>query len=181
MKRDWLLNQLPMGMLDDDFLLRFVSLFQDVATTVFDQIDTLEHQLDPAVAPPTMLRELGRWLGEDRIDETLPVPLQRRLVMEAGKLLSWRGTARGLSTLLEVLTDRPVEVLDDGGVYREDQVADGVGHVVVRVQTTGLTSEEHLVELVRHELPATVTFELYVGERQLWPRMEPLSLAVLES
>ena len=43
---DWLTHQLPVGMAEDDFLFRFVSIFQNVADTVMHQIDTLPHMFD---------------------------------------------------------------------------------------------------------------------------------------
>jgi hypothetical protein len=50
---DWLLHQLPVGMTEDDFLVRFVTIFQRVADTVVDQVDGVEHAFDPTVAPTT--------------------------------------------------------------------------------------------------------------------------------
>ena len=48
---DWLLAQLPVGMLEDDFFVRFVSIFQQVATTMLEDADNIEYVLDPTGAP----------------------------------------------------------------------------------------------------------------------------------
>lgn len=166
---DWLTAQLPLGLVEDDLLRRFVSMFQAVADTVLEHVDNLGLLLDPAVAPPSMVRFLGGWLGEPRLDDTLDDLVSRRWVAASSELLRWRGTARGLTLLLELVTGRPVVVGDDGGVFQEGEAPPRQGHVVIRAQQLGALSGVDLLELVRRELPAAVTFELHVGRVQLWP------------
>ncbi len=57
---DWMVNQLPVGMVQNDFFVRFVSIFQDVATTLLDDADNLEHIPDLTVTPTSMISLLGR-------------------------------------------------------------------------------------------------------------------------
>jgi phage tail-like protein len=174
MRRDnWLVHQLPMGMVEDGFLLRFVSIFQDVADTVVGQIDNLPHVFDPTVAPLPMVRALGAWVGLDWIDPSLPDALQRHIVREYFSMLSWRGTKRGVRQLLELISEAPATVTETGGIYQEGQAPAGTGHVVLRVRSSGWATETDLLRIVRAELPASVTFELYVGDRRLWPPAPP--------
>ena len=167
---DWLLHQLPVGMVEDDFLARFLRIFQRVADTELHQIDTLGHMFDPAVAPDPMVRLMGAWIGVDWIDPSLPDHLQRRIVQEYAELLQWRGTRRGMEQLLGLITDGPVEVVDSGGVYHEGEAPTSYPHVVLRAASSGWATEADLLRIVRAELPASVTFELYVGSRRIWPR-----------
>lgn len=170
MRPNWLINQLPGGMLDDDFLLRFLSIFQSVADTLVAHPEQMEHLLDPAVTPEPMLRFIGRWLGIESLDAATPLPVQRRMVAEMGHLIGWRGTRRGLLHALELLTGQPAEVRDNGGVYPEGQAPGATGrHVEISVASPGWTTPEHLVALITEELPASVTFELWVGGARLWP------------
>ncbi len=104
---DWLVGQLPIGMLDDDFFNRFVSIFQDEAVTYLDDIDNLANIIDPAVAPPSMVRFMGAWLALPAINPSLDETYQRRLVRDASKLLRWRGTQRCLKGMLELITGGP--------------------------------------------------------------------------
>src|SRR5580765_1273915 len=113
---DWLLGQLPMGMLEDDFFARFVGIFQHVATTFVDDVDNI---VDVTVAPEAVVRWLGAWLGIDSIDSSLPHELQRRIVTETGRFLAWRGTRRGLQAFLELVSGGPVEIAETGGVFPE--------------------------------------------------------------
>ena len=91
---DWLLHQLPVGMVEDGFLARFLMIFQTIADTEMHQIDTLAHMFDPTVAPDVMVRALGSWIGIDWIDSSLPDDLQRRIVREYSSLVRPPGMSR---------------------------------------------------------------------------------------
>lgn len=168
-RADWLLHQLPVGMVEDDFLSRYLRIFQSVADTELHQIDTLRHMFDPAVAPDGMVRLMGSWIGVDWIDPSLPDDLQRRIVREYASLLQWRGTQRGMLQLLELISGEPAEVTDSGGVYAEGEAPVSNPHVILRVASSGWATEPDLLRIVRAELPASVTFELYVGAHRIWP------------
>ena len=103
MSRDtWLLDQLPVGMVSDEFFARFVSIFQAEAGTLLAHGDNLPHLADPTVAPPAMVRWLADWIGLDGIDPDLPVLTQRRLVSTAARTLRRRGTPDALQQFLEL-------------------------------------------------------------------------------
>jgi phage tail-like protein len=169
---DWLVGQLPVGMLEDNFFYRFASIFQEQAGTFLDAVDNLDKVVDPAVAPPAMVRFLAAWLALPPLDPTLDETYQRKFVMQAAKLRWWRGTRQGLQAFLELLTGGPVRVDDSGGVSRRCSSPPRCAKVTVRVGTTGWLSEEDFVELVRDEVPANVALELFVGEQRLWPPMQ---------
>ena len=57
---EWLLQQLPSGMLNDDFFRRYMSIFQTMADTYLDHIDAIEHVFDPSVAPLPMVGAKSR-------------------------------------------------------------------------------------------------------------------------
>ena len=166
----WLIDQLPLAMLDDDFLVRFLGIFQELADTLMVQADTMEHVIDASVAPDRMVRALGAWIGVPEIDPSLPDAVQRQIVREHGQMLQWRGTAMGLRHLLEMVTGASAEIIDSGGVYAEGEAPENNGTVTIRVESSGWTTEDDLLDLVRAEMPAAVTFELAVGTRQIWPK-----------
>ena len=166
----WLIDQLPVSMLDDDFLVRFLGIFQDVADTFMVQADGMEHLLDVAVTPDPMVRYMGSWLGARSIDPSLDDATQRRIVREHGRMLPWRGTVRGLRQLLEMVTDGPVVVVDSGGVYQEGEAPVNAGHVHIEVLSLGWATDDDLIALIQDDLPAAVTFDLLVGARKLWPK-----------
>lgn len=170
---DWLVQQLPVGMTEDDFFVRFVSIFEQVAATVLEQVDNLPHLFDTAVAPDTQVRAIGSWVGLDWVDPTLPDAAQRRLVRGYCAGLPWRGTARGLSRLLTLITGSTPEIEDTGGVYLEDEAPDTWPHVSIRLPSAGRATVNDLLRIIRQELPATVTFDLEIdGQRVHPPRQE---------
>jgi phage tail-like protein len=175
---DWLLAQLPIGMVDDDFFVRFVAIFQQVAGQTLEGVDNVENVLDVTVAPDAMVRWLGSWIGADAIDPGLPVDLQRRRVRTAARTLAWRGTRRGLVEFAELLSGGPVLVEDSAGVYAEGAAPNLPPHVVIRVQSTGGMPEADFVALLRDEVPAHVFAEVFVLDRRIWPPMQPDTLTL---
>jgi phage tail-like protein len=165
---DWLVNQLPVGMLDDDFFYRFVSIFQEEAGTYLDGIDNLGYVVDPAVAPPSMVRFMAGWLALPAINPSLDETYQRHLVQAASKLLRWRGTQQGLKGLLELITGGTVEIADNGGVFRQGEEGIRRPEVTIRVESTGWLPEASFLEFVRDEVPANVSVALVIGEREIW-------------
>jgi phage tail-like protein len=166
---DWLLQQLPVGMVEDDFFHRFVSIFQEVANTVVDGVDNIDNVADVTVTPEAMLRWMASWIGVQGLDPTLPHELQRRIVRTAAKTLVWRGTRRGLTQFLELISGAPVSVEDGGGVFAEGAAPAEVGWVRIHVVSTGWLTEADFLELVRDEVPAHAVLEVYVGGRRIWP------------
>lgn len=163
MRRSWLLDQLPGVMADDEFLVRFVGIFQEIADSVRGRVDGFDRLLDTAVAPPDLVRYMGRWIGFT-VDSAIPDDQMRRLVKAAGLLFPWRGTQLGLAGLIETVTGHVASVEDSGGVFAEGAAPPNDHHIVVRVGGTGALTREQLTGLIEDELPVDVTYELIIGE-----------------
>jgi phage tail-like protein len=168
----WLLNQLPVGMLDSDFFVRFVSIFQAVGGTLLEDADNIDYLADVSVAPEAMVRWLGSWIGTETIDESLDPTVQRRIVAGAAMSLTWRGTVAGLTRFLELTTGGPAQVVDGGGVFRDGEAPADTAWVRMIVESCGWMSEGDFIDLVRDEIPAHVRAELYIGDRRIWPAVE---------
>ena len=166
---DWLVNQLPVGMVDDDFLVRFVTIIQHVADGMLDHLDDMPHLADVTVTPERMVPYLGGWVGLDWVEPGLEPRAQREIVRRYATDLMWRGTRRGISNLLTTVTgDTAPVVRDTGGVVQEDQASGEPPHVHLEVSTLGAwATEADLVRIVRSELPASVTFTLIVGGQRV--------------
>ncbi|HET9059771.1 MAG TPA: phage tail protein [Acidimicrobiales bacterium] len=168
-RADWLVAQLPVGMLDDPFFLRFVSMFQEQASTYLDAIDSLEHIIDPSVAPLPMLRFLAGWLGLMPLPSTADEAAYRRLVLRAAHLRWWRGTRAGLEELLALYTGETVEVNEEGTAGRIEHDQPASNKVSIRLGSTGHLSVDAFLNLVMDEVPAHVDLEIVVGESRIWP------------
>ena len=175
---DWLIHQLPVGMIEDDFLVRYLTIFQRMSDTVIEQIDNLPKMFDPDVAPDEMVRTMAEWLGVDWVDSSLPDRTQREIVRRYAELIQWRGTRTGLKMLLELLTDGPVHVRDSGGVFPEGEAPGGPSHVRLDVADAGWNRVDDLIRIVRAEVPASVTFDLWVGDEHVWPPNNPTTATV---
>lgn len=167
---DWLANQLPAGMLGDDFFLRFVRIFQAEAETLLTHADTLPHLADARLAPIEMVRYMARWLGTDGIDDSYGEAAQRAVLGMVARTLPWRGTRYALAQLLELYSEGPVTIVDGGGVYEEDRAPDDVAWVRLEVASTGRLPVEDFVALVLDEVPAHVRAEIVVAGARVWPQ-----------
>jgi phage tail-like protein len=156
-------------MLDSEFFVRFASIFQEIGGSLLENADNIDYLADVAVAPEAMVRWLGSWIGVETIDPSLADQLQRRIVAGSSATLAWRGTARGLTDFLQLISGGPAEVTDGGGVWRDGEAPPDTAWVRMRVESTGWMTEGDFVDLIRDEVPAHVLAELYVGERRVWP------------
>lgn len=165
---DWLLHQLPVGMLDSDFFVRFVSIFQELGNSLLADADNIDNVADLTVAPDALVRWLGSWIGVESIDPSLPEELQRRIVASSAGTLAWRGTPAGLTRFLELASDGPARVSDGGGVWRDGDAPADTAWVRMEVDSTGWLPQADFVALVRDEVPAHVRAELHVGGQCVW-------------
>jgi phage tail-like protein len=164
---DWLLAQLPEAMGHDRVIAGFVRGCQEVVDSVRARLDSLEYDLDVDFAAPDMLTFLASWLGitTDPVATSDPAgrEAQRRLIRAVGQVLPWRGTRRGLETLLEALTGGRVDVSDSGGVFgRDDPLPTGDGVVRVTLAHTGGLTQRQVLAVIADELPVGATVELHV-------------------
>ena len=164
----WMIDQLPMGLLSDEFFVRFVSIFQNMGDTIVANADNVENLPDVTVAPDAMVRWLGGWIGVEGIDADLPDELQRRIVAGAADTLAWRGTARGLTRYLELISGDEAQVEDGGGVWRQGEAPEDACWVTMRVASTGWLPPADFATLVRDEVPAHVHAQLWLNDELLW-------------
>ena len=164
----WLIDQLPVGLLDGDFFVRFVSIFQNVAGTFLEDADNVDNLLDLTVAPDALVRWLNSWIGGGAIDGSLPDDLQRRVAHSNAQTLTWRGTRAGLERFLALSSGAPATVVDGGGIWLDGDAPEDTAWVTMHVESTGWMPEADFVELVRDEVPAHVRAELWIGPRRAW-------------
>lgn len=159
----WLVDSLPVCLAGDDFLRRFLGIFQELADDLRAGIDGIEHVVGVDVAPPAFVRWLGGWLGVESIDPSLPEERQRDLVAGFGPLLPLRGTAAGLAGAVELTTgERPI-VRDPGRVVRDTDGRKPTEPVTVSLRSSGFAPEADVVAVVRDWIPASATVELRIG------------------
>ncbi len=105
-----------------DFTDRFLAIFDRGFRSVEGHLDQLAGYFDPLSAPAgqgnkDFLGWLASWIGVN-LDRGLPLPRQRRILKQAGKLFSLRGTLCGLRKSLELYLG-----LDEVGCRRAEDCA----------------------------------------------------------
>jgi phage tail-like protein len=164
----WLVEQLPVGMLEDDFLIRFTSIFQDVADTLVDSVDAIDASADLSLAPEPFVRWLGSWIAAyPHPGEAAQGPgdyRERAWIQAQARALIGRGTRPGLQLMLQELCgDRPVRVTDGGGVYPEGLCPPGdPAWVRVEMPAVDDVAATDVLDLIRADVPVDVAVQLIV-------------------
>ena len=161
----WLTDQLPRALASDEFVRRFLRIFEESGTDLRLRVDGLGELLDPAMTPPAHLPWLAGWLGR-QLDDAVPAHQQRVVVRQAGPALPWRSTVRGLRILVESYTGAPATVTDSGGVHLRGEWRPARPRVRVSVPHTGGLDRPSLEELIRRDLPVGAELELHVGPEE---------------
>ena len=86
-----------------------VGVLEGTTESIDDRIQSIATHLDASVATSDWLDYLARWLDLPW-DDALPAAAKRRIVQNAGSLLAFRGTARGLRQLLSALIGEAASV-----------------------------------------------------------------------
>ncbi|MEA3309345.1 MAG: phage tail protein [Chloroflexota bacterium] len=105
------LRHLPALYERDDFMGRFLMLFESFWGPIEGQIDKLPYYFDPRTAPPGLLPWLASWL-DLVLNERWPEAKRRRLLQAAVSLYRRRGTREGLADYLEIYTDVRPEIVE---------------------------------------------------------------------
>ncbi len=159
----WLLDQLPPVLAQDRVVGGFVLALEQIADSVRERVDGVEHQLDVDLAGPEMLAYVAAWLGVT-LEPSETGERQRALVRAAGETVRWRGTRYGVERMLEAATGSRVVVRDAGGVFGQAERLGPPDPVVhVRLDGTGGLTEQQVRSLLEQELPVGARLELQVG------------------
>jgi phage tail-like protein len=105
------LEHLPALYREDEFMGRFLMLFESFWAPIDGQIDSLSHYFDPQMTPPEFLPWLASWINLV-LDERWPVEKRRRLLGAAVGLYRKRGTRQGLEEYLEIYTGTRPQIIE---------------------------------------------------------------------
>lgn len=95
----------------NSFIARFLALLESIMAPIEWNVDNFDLFLDPKTAPPAFFSWLGNWFNLD-FDETWSIESQRQLLIEAHQLYQRRGTAWAMRRVLEIYTNKKVEIDD---------------------------------------------------------------------
>lgn len=88
---------------ENDFLQRFLHIFEDIWEPLEQRQDHIALYFDPHTCPVVFLPWLASWL-DIPLNSHWPEARQRNLLAQAMDLYSWRGTSYGLARMIEICT-----------------------------------------------------------------------------
>jgi phage tail-like protein len=140
---------------ENDFLQRFLSIFEDIWEPLEQRQDYMHMYFDPRTCPAPFLPWLASWLGLT-FNPHWPEARRRRLLAQAMDLYRWRGTRYGLIRVIEVCTGLTPVIIENP-----------LEPFVFRIRITG-TSEnpvdkELIEELISTHKPAHAGYMLEVN------------------
>jgi phage tail-like protein len=108
------MRYLPVIFHDDDFLTRFLQLFESVWEPLEQRQNHIEIYFDAATCPADWLPWLASWFGVE-LEEHWPEARKRALLVRVIDVYRWRGTAYGLERVIEACVGaRPrIEITPD--------------------------------------------------------------------
>lgn len=96
---------------ENDFLQRFLHIFEDIWEPLEQRQDHIEMYFDPRTCPAAFLPWLASWLGVP-LNSHWPEARKRRLLSQAMELYNWRGTLYGLARMIEICTGLVPEITE---------------------------------------------------------------------
>ena len=167
------LKYLPAFYSQDEFMGRFLTIFENILTPIEQMVDHIELYLNPSMMPEDFLPWIASWL-DLVLNENWPVEKRRRLVSSAVELYQWRGTRRGLREYLTVYTGvEPMITEHLGGVSLDGQarlgentvLGEGRDHcftVTLEVEDVLAIDLDRVKAIIEAEKPAHTAYILHV-------------------
>ncbi len=148
------LQYLPAIYGEDDFLGRYLLIFESILSPIVWMIDNFDLFLSPEIAPAEWLVWMASWFDILLLPE-LPIERQRAIVRQMGWLFLRRGTRAGLQRLLELYYGVTPEIIEDA-----------VCHFVVRLplsQSSVKLGPEVAERLINSQRPAFASYALEIS------------------
>jgi len=95
------IQMLPAPFQENDFLQRFLLIFETIWEPLEQRQDAIEMYFDPKTCPVSFLPWLASWIDMP-LDDLWTEDRLRRVLGEATELYRWQGTRYGLERMLEV-------------------------------------------------------------------------------
>jgi phage tail-like protein len=147
------LQYLPPLYAEEEFLGRFLLIFEDMLGPVEQIINHFDLFLDPRTSPETFLPWIDNWLAEI-MDERWSVEVKRDLLHNASWLYQMRGTRAALEYQLKVCTGCAIEIQEN---------ADGAHRFTVLLHQTEKPVDLRLVErIIQLNRPAHTSYSVQV-------------------
>ncbi|MHB1318436.1 MAG: phage tail protein I [Anaerolineae bacterium] len=147
------LQYLPPIYADDEFVGRYLLVFEDLLGPIQQIIAHWDLFLDPDTAPPGFLPWLNDWMAH-LVDEHWSAETQRELLNKSSWLHQARGTAQGLIAHLQIATGCPATI---------EENVDGPHTFRVILAAKGQEIDQRIVErIIDLNRPAHTTYTITI-------------------
>jgi phage tail-like protein len=151
-----LISYLP-GIFQNDFMQRFMGIFEAILTPIEWNIDNFDLFLAPGTAPSDFMPWLANWFVLT-FDSTWSEAQRRQLMAEAHQIYARRGTPCALSRVLEIYTgERPL--IDD-----QSQELEAHTFRVTLPVASGLVNVDLVKALINANKPAHTSYSLHFSD-----------------
>ena len=152
------LQFLPAIYAENEFLGRFLGVFEDPLVPVDDILEHIAFYFDPRLAPSSFLPWLASWF-DLALDENWPEERRRELIHRGTELYRWRGTRRGLLAYLRIYAGVEPKIVEHlkkrgGGPFRFT--------VVLEVEDPSTVDEARIRAIIEAEKPAHTDYTLTI-------------------
>jgi phage tail-like protein len=160
--RSTYLKYLPALYSGDEFMGRFLLIFESILGPIERTVDNLPYYFDARMTPPEVLPWLASWIGLV-LDERWPEVRRRELIRAAVELYQWRGTRRGLLEFLRLYTGHTPEITETG-VGRANVTDEQAFRFKVRLRVPNPAELDRAVieAIIDAEKPAHVGYTLEI-------------------
>src|SRR5271157_2759042 len=160
LKQSTYLKYLPDAYSKDEFIGRFLLIFESILSPLEGMIGNLDHYFDPDITPEECLPWLASWFGLT-LDERWPENKRRDLIRSAVNLYQWRGTKRGLAEFIRLYTGISPEILEPG-IGGKEAKKDMASFFIVRINKddSGGTDPTVLNSIIEMEKPAHASYRI---------------------
>jgi phage tail-like protein len=152
------LQHLPAMYQEDEFLGRFLMIFEDTLSPVEHTLENIHLYFNPMLAPEGFLPWLASWI-DLVLDENWPLQKRRELIRAGVELYHWRGTRRGLHEYLRIYTDVEPEIIEH---FTEEEGGPHRFTVVIRVEDPTSLDERRVRQVINAEKPAHTVYDLRI-------------------
>ncbi len=173
-KQSRYIEYLPSLYRDDEFMTRFLLIFESVLGPIENMVNNIPYYFDTSLAPEPLLSWLASWL-DLALDPRWSLERRRELVNCAVELYRWRGTRKGMREYLRIYTGSTPEIteyipgmrLDGENRLGKDTVlgSAGTGHhftVTLKLDEGSQANIEGIRAIIEAQKPAHAAYTLQV-------------------
>ena len=151
------MDYLPAIFSEDEFLARYLLIFESINSPLVWTIDNFDLFLDPTTAPTEWLQWLASWF-DILLLQDLPIERQRQIMAQIGWLYKRRGTPMALSRIIELYYGIVPEIIEDEAC-----------HFIVKIRVSDIKTDTAMAfdpevasRLILSQKPAFASFALEV-------------------